>query len=74
MLSNENVYSLSSPSSLLVFEKSIVLLSILGGVPVLSLSILNPNFSRFSLKYKEGLVPFGPETVLLSPTNIFAFI
>ena len=44
-VSNENVYSLSSPSSLLVFEKSIVLLSILGGVPVLSLSILNPNFS-----------------------------
>ena len=64
---------MESPSSLLVLLKSIELLSILAGVPVFNLSILNPYFFKLSLKWLDGLSPWGPLLVLVDPLNISAF-
>jgi len=72
-LSNEKVSGLSSPVSIVVFEKSIVFMSILGGVPVFNLNMLNPNSFNLLDKNFDSFSPCGPPGVLLSPTNIAPF-
>ena len=71
-ISWENVYGFESPFSILVLLKSMLFFSILGGVPVFNLIILNPYDFNLSLKCIDGFSPFGPLLVLVEPLNISA--
>ena len=68
---NENGIIFVSPSCISIFEKSIVFLFILAGVPVLNLTILIPSSFKQSDNSFAANTPSGPLSCEYSPINIF---
>ena len=72
-LINENGVIFASPSWISIWEKSILSLWILAGVPVLNLLIFNPKSTNLSVKWAAYPNPFGPSLNVFSPIYIVEF-